>query len=144
MALTVMISAPILVVGGIILAVRQDVPLSGLLVVVLPIMAGFIGVVMSRAIPLFRAMQVKLDRINQVMRETLAGIRVIRAFVRTRARGASFRRSEPRPVRHVDPGQPPVRDDDPGDDRDPQPLDRRGRCGSAPSASTAERCRSAT
>jgi ATP-binding cassette subfamily B multidrug efflux pump len=83
MALTLMISAPILIIGGIILAVRQDVPLSGLLVVVLPLMAAFIGVVLSRAVPLFRAMQVKLDRINQVMRETLAGVRVIRAFVRT-------------------------------------------------------------
>jgi len=83
MALTLMISAPILIIGGIILAVRQDVPLSGLLVVVLPLMAAFIGVVLGRAVPLFRAMQVKLDRINQVMRETLAGVRVIRAFVRT-------------------------------------------------------------
>ena len=83
MALTLMISAPILIVGGIILALRQDVPLSGLLVVVLPLMAAFIGIVLSRAVPLFRAMQVKLDRINQVMRETLAGVRVIRAFVRT-------------------------------------------------------------
>jgi ATP-binding cassette subfamily B multidrug efflux pump len=83
MALTLMISAPILIIGGIILALRQDVPLSGLLLVALPVMAIFIGIVMSRAIPLFRAMQVKLDRINQVMRETLAGVRVIRAFVRT-------------------------------------------------------------
>jgi ATP-binding cassette, subfamily B, multidrug efflux pump len=82
LTLTVMVTAPILIVGGIILAIRQDVPLSGLLVVVLPIMAAFIAIVMSRAIPLFRAMQVKLDRINQVMRETLAGVRVIRAFVR--------------------------------------------------------------
>ncbi|HET9344429.1 MAG TPA: ABC transporter ATP-binding protein [Candidatus Limnocylindrales bacterium] len=83
MSLTVIISAPILIVGGIFMAVRTDPQLSLLLVVVLPIMAGFIGIVMSRAIPLFRAMQVKLDRINQVMRETLAGVRVIRAFVRT-------------------------------------------------------------
>jgi len=83
MALTLIISAPILVIGGIILALQQDVPLSGLLVVVLPIMIVFIAIVMYRAIPLFRAMQVKLDRINQVMRETLAGVRVIRAFVRT-------------------------------------------------------------
>jgi ATP-binding cassette subfamily B multidrug efflux pump len=90
MALTLMISAPILIIGGIILAIRQDVPLSGLLVVVLPLMAAFIGVVMSRAIPLFRAMQVKLDRINQVMRETLAGVRVIRAFVRTRREEERF------------------------------------------------------
>jgi ATP-binding cassette subfamily B multidrug efflux pump len=83
MALTIMISAPILIVGGVIMALRTDVPLSGLLVVVLPLMAGVIAVVMSRAIPLFRAVQVKLDRINQVMRETLSGVRVIRAFVRT-------------------------------------------------------------
>jgi ATP-binding cassette, subfamily B, multidrug efflux pump len=83
MALTVMISAPILIVGGIFMALRTDVPLSGLLVVVLPLMALIIGVVMSRLIPLFRAMQVKIDRINQVMREKLAGVRVIRAFVRT-------------------------------------------------------------
>jgi ATP-binding cassette subfamily B protein len=83
MALTVMVSAPILIVGGIFMAIQQDVPLSGLLVVVLPIMAVVIGLVMVRAVPLFRSMQVKLDRINQVMRETLAGVRVIRAFVRT-------------------------------------------------------------
>jgi ATP-binding cassette subfamily B multidrug efflux pump len=83
MGLTIMISAPILIVGGVIMALRTDVPLSGLLVVVLPLMAGVIALVMSRAIPLFRAVQVKLDRINQVMRETLSGVRVIRAFVRT-------------------------------------------------------------
>jgi ATP-binding cassette subfamily B multidrug efflux pump len=83
MILTVMISAPILAIGGIILAVRQDGPLSLLLLIILPIMGVFIAIVMSRAIPLFRAMQIKLDRINQVMRETLSGIRVIRAFVRT-------------------------------------------------------------
>jgi ATP-binding cassette, subfamily B, multidrug efflux pump len=83
-ALTVIISAPILIVGGIIMALRTDVPLSGLLVVILPLMAAVIGLVMSRAIPLFRAVQTKLDRINQVMRETLAGVRVIRAFVQTR------------------------------------------------------------
>jgi ATP-binding cassette subfamily B protein len=83
MGLTVMISAPILIVGGIIMALRTDVPLSGLLVVVLPLMAVVIGLVMRILVPLFRAMQAKLDRINQVMREKLAGIRVIRAFVRT-------------------------------------------------------------
>jgi len=83
-ALTIMISAPILIVGGIIMAVRTDVPLSGLLVIIIPLMALVIGLVMTRAIPLFRATQTKIDRINQVMRETLAGVRVIRAFVRTR------------------------------------------------------------
>jgi ATP-binding cassette subfamily B protein len=84
MALTLIIAAPIMIVGGIIMALRQDVPLSGLLVVVLPLMTAFIALVMVRAIPMFRAMQTKLDRINQVMRETLSGVRVIRAFVRTR------------------------------------------------------------
>ena len=90
MALTIMISAPILIVGGIFMALRTDVPLSGLLVIVIPLMALVIGLVMSRAIPLFRAIQVKIDRINQVMRETLSGVRVIRAFVRTRHEEARF------------------------------------------------------
>jgi ATP-binding cassette subfamily B protein len=84
MGLTIAVSAPILIVGGIFMALRTDVPLSALLVVVIPLMALVIGLVMSRAIPLFRATQTKIDRINQVMRETLAGVRVIRAFVRTR------------------------------------------------------------
>jgi ATP-binding cassette subfamily B multidrug efflux pump len=82
MGLTVILLAPIMGIGGIIMAIRQDVPLSSLLVVILPIMFVFIGLVMRQAIPLFRAMQVKIDRINQVMREALAGVRVIRAFVR--------------------------------------------------------------
>ena len=89
-ALTIVVSAPILIVGGIFMALRTDVPLSGLLLVVLPLMALVVGLVMSRAIPLFRATQTKLDRINQVMRETLAGVRVIRAFVRTRHEEARF------------------------------------------------------
>ena len=83
LALSMMISAPILTIGGVIMALRQDVPLSGLLLVIIPIMILLIGSVMRRAIPLFQAMQKKLDRINLVMRETLAGVRVIRAFVRT-------------------------------------------------------------
>jgi ATP-binding cassette subfamily B multidrug efflux pump len=89
-ALTVMISAPILIVGGVIMALRTDVPLSGLLLVVIPLMALVIGLVMSRAIPLFQAMQLKIDQINRVMRETLAGVRVIRAFVRTGHEEARF------------------------------------------------------
>ena len=83
LGLNMMIIAPILAVGGIILALRQDVPLSGVLVVILPLMALIVGLLMSRALPLFQAMQVKVDRVNQVTREALAGIRVIRAFVRT-------------------------------------------------------------
>ncbi|MCJ7710039.1 MAG: ABC transporter ATP-binding protein, partial [Chloroflexi bacterium] len=84
LALTMMLSAPMMAVGGIIMALRQDVPLTGILLVILPILLLVIGLVMSRAIPLFQAMQKKIDRINLVMRETLSGVRVIRAFVRTR------------------------------------------------------------
>jgi ATP-binding cassette subfamily B protein len=83
MGLTVMLTAPIMCVGGIVMALRQDVPLSALLLVIVPLMAVVIGLLMSRAIPLFRVMQVKIDRVNQVLREQLSGIRVIRAFVRT-------------------------------------------------------------
>jgi ATP-binding cassette subfamily B multidrug efflux pump len=82
--LNMMIIAPILAVGGIILALRQDVPLAGILVVILPVMAIIVGSLMYRALPMFQAVQVKVDRINQVTREALSGVRVIRAFVRTR------------------------------------------------------------
>ena len=81
--LTVMVSAPIMLVGGVIMALRQDVPLTSILLVIVPLMALIIGSLVRRAMPLFRAMQTKIDRINQVMRETLSGVRVIRAFVRT-------------------------------------------------------------
>ena len=82
MALTVMVSAPIMAIGGVVMALRQDVLLSSLLLVVVPIMGVFIGLVLSRAVPLFRATQRKIDRVNQVLREQLTGVRVIRAFVR--------------------------------------------------------------
>jgi len=83
MGLTLMVSAPIMVIGGVIMAIREDGPLAALLLIILPLMVLVIGLVMVRAIPLFQALQGKLDRMNQVMRETLAGVRVIRAFVRT-------------------------------------------------------------
>jgi ATP-binding cassette subfamily B protein len=82
-ALSMAISAPILTIGGVIMALRQDVPLSGLLLVVVPVMVAIIAAITRRALPLFRAMQVKIDQLNLVTRETLAGIRVVRAFVRT-------------------------------------------------------------
>ncbi len=84
MGLAFMVSAPITAVGGVVMALRENVRLSGLIAVVIPVMLAFIAVVLSQAIPLFRAVQVKIDRINGVLRETLTGIRVIRAFVRTR------------------------------------------------------------
>lgn len=84
MVMVMMLSAPMMIIGGVIMALRQDVPLTGILVVITPILLIVVGIVMSRAIPLFRAMQKKVDQINLVMRETLSGVRVIRAFVRTR------------------------------------------------------------
>lgn len=83
MGLMVMVSAPITAVGGVIMAVRENAKLSLLLLVVIPVMAVVVGSVIARAVPLFRSMQARIDRVNQVARETLAGIRVVRAFVRT-------------------------------------------------------------
>ncbi|MGE5227127.1 MAG: ABC transporter ATP-binding protein [Planctomycetaceae bacterium] len=82
LALTVMISAPIMMIGGIFMALRMNRQLSLLLVVILPIMGAFIAFVVTRALPMFRLMQTKIDRINRVLREALTGIRVIRAFDR--------------------------------------------------------------
>ena len=90
MGLTVMLTAPIMCIGGIVMALRQDLVLSWLLLVIVPLMAVVIGLLMSRALPLFRSMQVKIDRVNQVLREQLSGIRVIRAFVKTQAEEQRF------------------------------------------------------
>ena len=79
----IVLMAPIQMVGGIILALRQDVELSWTLVVALPLMLAIVGVVLFFSLPLFMQSQTKLDRLSQVMREKLAGVRVIRAFVRT-------------------------------------------------------------
>jgi ATP-binding cassette subfamily B protein len=83
MGLNIMVLAPFMAVGGIIMALRQDLPLSTLIAVVIPLLAVIIGLLMRRAMPLFTSMQKRIDRVNQVMREKLAGIRVIRAFVRS-------------------------------------------------------------
>ncbi|GAA5038082.1 ATP-binding cassette subfamily B protein [Thermocatellispora tengchongensis] len=84
MTFTMMVAAPIMCVGGIVLALRQDTALSSLLLVVLPLMIVIVGLIVMRMRPLFRAMQERIDRINQVLREQITGIRVIRAFVRDR------------------------------------------------------------
>jgi ATP-binding cassette subfamily B multidrug efflux pump len=82
MTFTLMVSAPIMCVGGIILALDQDVPLSSLLLVIVPLLAVIVGLIISRMRPLFRLMQVRIDQINRVLREQITGVRVIRAFVR--------------------------------------------------------------
>ena len=79
-----MITAPMMLIGGIILAVAQDATLSWILVVVIPILVAAIVIIMRNAIPLFRVMQVKLDKLNLILDEGLSGVRVIRAFDRMR------------------------------------------------------------
>ena len=84
MGLTMMVSAPITAIGAVIMALRTDVKLSELLIVVVPLMSGIIYLLLRRVVPLFKVMQVKIDRINLVLREQIAGVRVVRAFVKTK------------------------------------------------------------
>jgi ATP-binding cassette subfamily B multidrug efflux pump len=79
---TLMVSAPIMCIGGVVLALHQDVPLSAMLLVIVPVLIGVVSLIVSRMRPLFRSMQKRIDRVNRVMREQITGIRVIRAFVR--------------------------------------------------------------
>jgi ATP-binding cassette subfamily B protein len=79
---TLMVSAPIMCIGGVLLALHQDVPLSGLLLVIVPILIAVVSLIVTRMRPLFRSMQKRIDKVNRVMREQITGIRVIRAFVR--------------------------------------------------------------
>ena len=82
MTFTLLLSAPIMCIGGIILALNQDVPLSSLLLVAVPLLGVIVALIISRMRPLFRQMQERLDNINRVLREQISGVRVIRAFVR--------------------------------------------------------------
>ncbi|MFC3576730.1 ABC transporter ATP-binding protein [Streptomyces yaanensis] len=82
MTFTLMVSAPIMCVGGIVLALGLDVPLSGVLVAVVPVLGICVTLIVRRLRPLFRTMQVRLDTVNRVLREQISGNRVIRAFVR--------------------------------------------------------------
>lgn len=82
MTCTLMVAAPMLSIGGVIMAVRQDAQLSWLIAVSVPVLLVAVGLIVSRMVPLFRKMQVRIDTVNRVLREQLAGIRVVRAFVR--------------------------------------------------------------
>ncbi|HEY9289242.1 MAG TPA: ABC transporter ATP-binding protein [Candidatus Dormibacteraeota bacterium] len=89
-ALTMMVSAPIMGIGGIILALQQNLTLSWILVVIVPLVALVVGTLMYFAVPLFQSVQAKLDKINQVLREQIEGVRVIRAFNRSTAESERF------------------------------------------------------
>jgi ATP-binding cassette subfamily B protein len=82
MTCTLFVAAPMLAIGGVIMALQQDVGLSWLMAVSIPILLVAVGGIMVRMVPLFRTMQKRIDRVNLVLREQLTGIRVIRAFVR--------------------------------------------------------------
>ena len=93
MTCTLLVSAPILAIGGVIAALQQDVGLSWIMVVAIPVMLIVIGFIVSRMVPLFRLMQARIDTVNRVLREQLAGIRVVRAFVREGLETERFERA---------------------------------------------------
>lgn len=93
MGLTLMVAAPIMMVGGIVMALREDVGLSWLVAVAVPVLAGILGLIISRMVPAYRQMQERIDNVNRVLREQATGIRVLRAFVREPFETARFERA---------------------------------------------------
>jgi ATP-binding cassette subfamily B multidrug efflux pump len=87
---TLMVSAPIMCIGGVLMALNQDVPLSSLLLIIVPVLGISVSLIIMKMRPLFRLVQTRIDRINRVLREQITGIRVIRAFVRDSAERERF------------------------------------------------------
>ena len=90
MSCTMLVAAPMMIVGGVVMALREDPQLSGILLVAVPVMVTLIAAVVSRMVPQFTVMQTRIDRLNQVLREQITGIRVVRAFVREPDEEARF------------------------------------------------------
>ncbi len=88
---TLMVAAPIMMVGGIVMALREDVGLSWLIAAVVPVLALSIGFIVSRMVPSFRVMQERIDEVNRLLREQITGVRVVRAFVREAHETERFR-----------------------------------------------------
>jgi ATP-binding cassette subfamily B protein len=82
MSCTMLVAAPIMCVGGVIMALREDAGLSWLMAVCVPVLVVAIGLIIVRMVPKFRLLQTRIDQINRVLREQITGIRVVRAFVR--------------------------------------------------------------
>jgi ATP-binding cassette subfamily B multidrug efflux pump len=82
MTCTLLVAAPIMVVGGVIMALREDIGLSAMLIVAVPVLLFIVGNVVWRMVPQFQVIQERIDRVNQILREQITGIRVVRAFVR--------------------------------------------------------------
>lgn len=90
---TLMISAPMLAIGGVIMAIRQDAGLAWLMAIAIPVLLVIVTLIVWRMVPAFALMQQRIDRVNQILREQLTGIRVIRAFVRERDERVRFGRA---------------------------------------------------
>jgi ATP-binding cassette, subfamily B, multidrug efflux pump len=82
LACTLMVMAPIMMVGGIIMAIRQDLGLSWIIAVTVPVLAGALAFIITRMVPSFRLVQSRIDEVNRLLREQITGVRVVRAFVR--------------------------------------------------------------
>lgn len=82
MACTLMVAAPIMMVGGVVMAMREDLGLSWLLAVTIPALLGSVALIVTRMVPSFRVMQERIDEVNRLLREQITGVRVVRAFVR--------------------------------------------------------------
>ncbi len=93
MVLRIATMAPLMAIGSIAMALSKDVPLSGVIVVVIALMGIVIGLAVTKAIPLFKTMQIKVDKLNLVMRERLTGLRVIRAFNRVKTEEKRFEKA---------------------------------------------------
>ncbi len=91
MGATMLVTAPLLAIGGVVMALQQDVGLSWLIAVSVPTLLVIAGLVISRMVPLFRQFQTRLDAVNRIMREQLTGVRVVRAFVRESIEEERFR-----------------------------------------------------
>lgn len=91
MGATMLVSAPMLAIGGIIMALRQDIGLSWIIAVAVPVLLVAMLAIVARMVPLFRSYQDKIDAVNRVLREQLTGIRVVRAFVREDIETKRFR-----------------------------------------------------
>ena len=85
-----MIAAPVTALGGMILALQKDSGLAWIILVAIPVLGIFIGLIAARGFPLFKAIQIKIDRIGLVLRENLTGMRVIRAFNRSELRNGTL------------------------------------------------------
>jgi len=90
MGATMLVATPIMAIGGVVMALREDLGLSRLLLFAVPALIASIGLIIGRMIPQFRTMQPKIDTINRVLREQITGVRVVRAFVREPAEAARF------------------------------------------------------